>query len=259
MYMVKLHINGAMRMIQIDDTIIEHNGKVGLTTTARNELWPAIIEKAILKLYNCRDFNFVSNPSCEIYHLSGWIPEVIRFSEINDKMQLFLKISQNFEDGNVLICLGMNDSAFFPVIDFRVKDNQPMLKVILASSNLKLKDTKAYSELMTLMSTSAIGDESGSKWLDWNSHVLTKFDSLYLSWNPSIYGHRFIFDTLWYKGEKDSLLWNEEFSLEYNPQFLIHIPPHDANLEVNKIQSDQNLSGKVFERLERLGRQLNRL
>lgn len=248
MYTVKLHINGAMRMIQIDDLLVEANGKVALTTTAKNELWPAIIEKAILKLYNCRDFNFTSNPSCEIYHLSGWIPEVIRFAEINDKMQLFLKISQNFEDGNVLICLGMNDTAFFPVIDFRVKDNQPMLKVILASSNLKLKDSKAYSELMTLMSTSAIGDESGSKWLDWNSHVLTRFDSLYLSWNPSIYGHRFIFDTLWYKGEKDSLLWNEEYSLEYNPQFLIHIPPHDANLEVSINKLDQDLSGTILKK-----------
>lgn len=234
LYLVKVHINGASRMLQVDDRVLEYNGKMALTTTARNEFWPALIEKAILKLYNCRDFFLKSNPSCEIYHLSGWIPEVIRFNEINDKAQLFSKISQNFEDGNVLICLGMNDNAFFPVIDFRVKDNhQPMLKVILASSNLKMKDAKAYSELITLMSTSAIGDETGSKWLDWNSHVLTKFDSLYLSWNPSIYAHRFIFDSLWYKGEKNTLLWNEKYSLEYNPQFLIHIPPHGTNLEVS--------------------------
>ena len=82
MYLVKVHINATNRMIKIDDTLFESNGKIGLTTTARNELWPALIEKAILKLYNCRNFQLKSNPSCEIFHLSGWIPEIIKFSEI---------------------------------------------------------------------------------------------------------------------------------------------------------------------------------
>lgn len=147
-------------------------------------------------------------------------------------MQLFGKISQNFEDGNVLLCLGMNDNAFFPVIGFRVKDNQHMIMVILASPNLMVKDTKAYNQLLTNGSTSAIGDETGVRWLDWNSVILTMFDTLFLSWNPSIYSHRFIFDSLWYKGKKESLFWNELYSLEYSPQFLIHLPPHQTNLEV---------------------------
>jgi calpain-7 len=203
-----------------------------MTTTARNEFWPAIIEKAILKLYNCRNLQIQSNPSCEIFHLSGWIPEAIKFSEISDKMQLFTKIRQNFEDGNVLLCLGLNENAFFPVIGFREKDNQHMLKVILASPTLMVKDQKTYSELVTPASTSAIGEDTGVKWLDWISMIITKFDTLYLSWNPSIYSHRFIFDSVWYKGPKDSLFWNEEYSLEYNPQFLIHLPPHQSNLEV---------------------------
>lgn len=224
-------------MIQVDDWIFENNGKIGLTTTARNEFWPALVEKALLKLYDCRNFLIKSNPSCEIFHLSGWIPEVIRFNEISDKMQLFGKISQNFEDGNVLLCLGMNDNVFFPVIGFRVKESQHMIMVILASSNLKVKDTKAYNQLMTPGSTSAIGDETGVKWLDWNSVILTTFDTLYLSWNPSIYSHRFIFDSLWYRGKKDSLFWNEEYSLEHNPQFLIHLPPHQTNLEVASCNS----------------------
>lgn len=245
-YSLKVHINASSRMIAIDDYLLESNGKMALTTTARNEFWPALVEKAILKLYNCRNLCFKSNPSCEIFHLSGWIPEVIKFSEISDKMQLFSKISQNFEGGNVLLCLGMNEDAFFPVIDFKVKDNKSLVKVIVASSSLIVKDTAAYSQLVTLMSTSAFADETGVKWLDWMSLVVTKFDALYLSWNPSIYSHRFTFDSVWYKGLKGSLFWNEDYSLEFNPQFLIHIPPHQQNLEVDLDYKDPNLLRKIY-------------
>jgi len=221
-------------MLDIDDSLfgLDSLNKIGLTTTARNELWPALLEKAILKLYNSTNLQLDTNPSFEIFHLSGWIPEIIKFNEISDKSQLFSKINQNFEDGNVLLCLGMNDNAFFPIIDFSIKDNNPMIKVILASPNLMVKYTAAYSQLISMTSASHLDNDTGVKWINWTSIVLEKFDTLYLSWNPSIYSFRFTFNSVWYKGERDSLLWDEEYSLEYNPQFLIHIPPHQGNLEV---------------------------
>ena len=79
-----------------------------------------------------------------------------------------------------------------------------------------VSDTAAYTQLMTVMSASAFAEETGVKWLDWMSIVVKNFDALYLSWNPSIYNHRFTFDSVWYKGKKGSLFWNEEYSLEYN-------------------------------------------
>ena len=241
-------MNGTSRLINIDDSMFESNltNKIGLTTTARNEFWPALLEKAILKLYNGRDLTLNTNPSFEIFHMSGWIPEIIKFNEISDKMQLFSKINQNFEDGNVLICLGMNENAFFPVIDFSGKDNQQTIKVILASPNLLVKDSKAYSQLISPTSASNFGDETGVKWLDWIRVVVEKFDTLYLSWNPSIYAFRFNFNSVWYKGEKESLLWDENYCLENNPQFLIHIPPHPGLLEVLfMLKSDESLPRKV--------------
>lgn len=253
-YLVKVHANGSARAITIDDRVFESNGKLGLTTTARNEFWPAIIEKAILKLYNCRDFKLDSNPSCEIFHLSGWIPEVIKFSEIPNKSQLFNKINSNFEDGNVLLCLGVAENLFFPVIDFRVRDSSHCIKVILPTTPLKVKDGRPYSELLNPTSTSAFGDETGVKWLDWNGVVLNNFDTLYLSWNPSIYNFRFTFNSVWYRGNKETLFWDQNFSVEHNPQFLIHIPPHADNLEIriylerftNDFSSKRGISYKLF-------------
>jgi Calpain family cysteine protease len=254
MYLVKVHANGTTRAIAVDDKVFESNGKMGLTTTARNEFWPAIIEKAILKLYNCRDFKLESNPSCEIFHLSGWIPEIIKFSEIPNKAQLFNKINSNFEDGNVLLCLGVAENLFFPVIDFRVRETSNHIKVILPTSPFKAKDVRHYSEPINPTSTSAFGDETGVKWLDWNDVVLQTFDTLYLSWNPSIYNYRFTFNSVWYKGKKDTLYWNQEYSVEYNPQFLIHIPPHADNLEIriylerftDDFSSKRGISYKLF-------------
>lgn len=225
-----------------------------MTTTARNEFWPAIIEKAILKLYNCRDFKLNTNPSCEIFHLSGWIPEIIKFSEIPNKSQLFNKINSNFEDGNVLLCLGISENLFFPVIDFRVRETNNDIKVILPTSPFKVKDGRFHSEVLNPTSTSAFGDETGVKWLDWNTFVLGNFDTLYLSWNPSIYNFRFTFNSVWYKGRKDTLFWNQEYSVEYNPQFLIHIPPHAENLEIriylerftDDFSSKRGISYKLF-------------
>ena len=221
-------------MIDIDDELfgLDSLNKIGLTTTARNELWPALLEKAILKLYNSATLQLSTNPSFEIFHLSGWIPEIIKFSEISDKSQLFIKIKQNFEDGNVLLCLGMDDNAFFPIIDFSIKDNSSMIKVILASPNLMVKYTEAYSKLISMTSASHLENDTGVKWLHWTGVVLEKFDALYLSWNPSIYSFRFTFNSVWYKGERQSLFWDEDHCLENNPQFLIHLPPHSSNLEV---------------------------
>ena len=231
-YQVKVFVNSCYRNVSVDDTLLELNGRIALTTTARNEVWPAILEKAILKLYDCKDLLIKTNPSIEIYHLSGWIPELIKFSDINDKLQLFTKISQNFEDGNVLLCLGINDNIFFPVIDFKVSpQKENLVKVLVASQPLKAHDVKTYSELLNPISASTVED-TGVLWVNWNNIVQKKFDTLYLSWNPSIYSNRFILDSVWYRGEKNSLFWNEEYSVEYNPQFLIHIPPHDSNMEI---------------------------
>ena len=40
-----------------------------------------------------------SNPCVEVYHLIGWIPEILIISEISVKETLWTRLYQNFNDG----------------------------------------------------------------------------------------------------------------------------------------------------------------
>lgn len=66
--------------------------------------------------------------------------------------------------------------------------------------------------------------------------IIKSCSDIYLNWNPNVYPFR---QTIHSKRTSPSFLynpssklWNEEYSLEYFPQFLFKIPPHDEDFEV---------------------------
>jgi hypothetical protein len=65
-----------------------------------------LVEKSIFLLYNSSSLILKSNPSIEIYHLTGWIPEILTFEENENKENLWQKLITNFTEGNILLCLG---------------------------------------------------------------------------------------------------------------------------------------------------------
>ena len=65
-----------------------------------------LIEKGIFILYNSSSLQLKSNPAVEIYHLTGWIPEILCFAEITNKANLWQKLLTNFNEGNIMVCLG---------------------------------------------------------------------------------------------------------------------------------------------------------
>lgn len=73
--------------------------------------------------------------------------------------------------------------------------------------------------------------QQGLFWIEWEI-IIKYFNSLYLSWNPAIYPYRKKFHSKWEKGDFKSKLWKENYNLEYNPQFLMKIPPHEDDFEV---------------------------
>lgn len=73
-YSIKLNLNGAFRKVDIDDELLVESktgSLIALTTDRFNCLWPALIEKAIFKIYSCGSMNLKSNPCYEVYHMSG--------------------------------------------------------------------------------------------------------------------------------------------------------------------------------------------
>jgi hypothetical protein len=81
MYCVPLIVNGATRLVKVDDFVPMDpvTGVFRCLTSSANELFPTLLEKALLKA-NGGGVNVALMESCDVMHqLCGWIPQVIHF------------------------------------------------------------------------------------------------------------------------------------------------------------------------------------
>ena len=78
-YIFRLHFNGCYRKVVIDDRLPYSNSTRTLHVVDRQNpglLWPALLEKAYLKVQGGYDFPG-SNSGTDLWVLTGWIPEQI--------------------------------------------------------------------------------------------------------------------------------------------------------------------------------------
>ena len=76
-YVLKFHFNGCYRKVVIDDRLPTSRNKRTLHVFDRNNtrvIWPALVEKAYLKVRGGYDFPG-SNSATDLWVLLGWIPE----------------------------------------------------------------------------------------------------------------------------------------------------------------------------------------
>lgn len=76
-YVLRLHFNGCPRRVVIDDRLpASHTDRMLFVVDRRNPqlLWPALLEKAYLKVRGGYDFPG-SNSGTDLWVLTGWIPE----------------------------------------------------------------------------------------------------------------------------------------------------------------------------------------
>ncbi len=78
-YIFRFHFNGCFRKVVIDDRLPYSNSTRTLHVVDRQNpglLWPALLEKAYLKMQGGYDFPG-SNSGTDLWVLTGWIPEQI--------------------------------------------------------------------------------------------------------------------------------------------------------------------------------------
>lgn len=78
-YMLRFNFNGCFRKVTIDDQLPVSNSPRTLYVIDRQNpglLWPALFEKAYLKIRGGYDFPG-SNSGTDLWVLTGWVPEQI--------------------------------------------------------------------------------------------------------------------------------------------------------------------------------------
>lgn len=215
-------------------------------------VWASFLEKALMKLYGFQNKVILnSSPCIEVYHLSGWLPEIIPLASIQNFKHLWSKIFLNFYEGNAIFFFERTLNKLTKKKEFFVLKNlehDPTGRNFgyLVGSDIKNSESKIPVEIE-------------EKKIDFEEYIIhEQFTSIHLCWSPFVFPKRKYFSGVWYEGNDKSLFWNEIFCLYHNPQFLIKIESCKREIEVRILierhVKDLNYRGKKEHEEEEGGR-----
>lgn len=242
-YILKLNFNGCYRKVVIDDRLPVSNTQRLLHVIDRKNpalLWPALFEKAYLKVRGGYDFPG-SNSSTDLWILTGWIPEqVFLQDDTTDPLDVWKRMSKAFQYGDVLVTMGTakmshrteRDSGLAGQHDYAVldmKEDEYRKFMLLKNPWCEGGSWKGTIPQASLQRLARIDDSRpstpdaakeelspGTFWLDWNN-VLQYFDSIYLNWNSGLFSHRqdihFAWDLTTKRSATGSFINNPQFAV----------------------------------------------
>lgn len=219
---MRLNFNGCVREVVIDDRLPSSRGTRSLYVFDRNNpnlLWPALVEKAYLKVRGGYDFPG-SNSGTDLWVLTGWLPEQLflkRYAKVEPSVymltcfsddlspeQIWHRMHTAFQYGDVMITLGTgrlnareeSDLSLvaehdYAVLDLKEIDTQKLLLVKNPwSGQVFPGQTRVGGESDSdVLKQVAQANASGIRWMKLGE-VLQNFESLYLNWNPGLFKYR---------------------------------------------------------------------
>ncbi|KAF4625559.1 hypothetical protein G7Y89_g12609 [Cudoniella acicularis] len=215
-YVFRLHFNGCPRKVTIDDRLPASTTSRSLHVIDRRNpqlLWPALLEKAYLKVRGGYDFPG-SNSGTDLWVLSGWIPEQI-FLQSDDLPSdtLWHRIFKSFGFGDVMITLGTGKLSHreerelglagehdYAILDMKESGSQRLLLVknpwrdgMVWKGSTLMPENGAPGPSWTQDIREALPEKSppslGTFWMSLED-VIQHFESLYLNWNPGLFKYR---------------------------------------------------------------------
>ncbi|EXJ88498.1 hypothetical protein A1O1_05428 [Capronia coronata CBS 617.96] len=238
-YVLKLYFNGCWRRVEIDDYLPTSKTSRVLHVIDRRHpglLWPALVEKAYLKVRGGYDFPG-SNSGTDLAVLTGWIPQqIFLHDEGVEADHLWEEIVTNFRNGDVLITIGtgkvprreQKHLGLAAEHDYAILD----LTSEGATREMLVKNPWADGDVWRGAArrrpnrdgddaddttTGSNGMMPGTFWMDFNN-VLQYFENMYINWNPGLFSHREDLHFSWQQarqsGSMDSILVD-------NPQFAV--------------------------------------
>jgi calpain-7 len=213
-YIFRLNFNGCFRKVVIDDRIPTSATDRVIHVLDRNNpalLWPALIEKAYLKVRGGYDFPG-SNSGTDLWILTGWIPEQIFLqAEDLEPRRFWQRMLAAFTRGDIMITIGTGKMSLttekalglasehdYAVLDLREVEGQhlmliknPWLSGMAWSgrhSSAADVDTDPVSSPRDLLNKDH-ELKPGTFWMDLDN-VLQYFESIYLNWSPGLFSFR---------------------------------------------------------------------
>ncbi|RBR12689.1 uncharacterized protein FIESC28_08525 [Fusarium coffeatum] len=263
-YVLKLYFNGCFRRVIIDERLPSSLTNRTLYVVDRLNpqlLWPALLEKAYLKVRGGYDFPG-SNSGTDLWVLTGWIPEQIFLQREDLEIdRLWTRIKNAHDSENVVVTLGTGrisaeEEDLLGLVgehDYAIMD----LEVVAESRRLLVKNPWCDGPVWkgsisqphkfdsaTKSPEASAPSATGSFWMTLDD-VLQHFESMYLNWNPSLFSHRQDHHFTWHIPPPElssSLLCNPQYSLQSPTGGLVWIlvSRHfvDAELEISRNRTD---------------------
>ncbi|EXJ78118.1 hypothetical protein A1O3_09279 [Capronia epimyces CBS 606.96] len=240
-YILKLYFNGCWRRVEIDDYLPTSKTSRVLHVIDRRHpglLWPALVEKAYLKVRGGYDFPG-SNSGTDLAVLTGWIPQqIFLYDEDFDPDRLWEEIITHFRNGDVLITIGTG----------RLSRREQKQMGLVAEHDYAILDLNSEGDVRELLiknpwadgdvwrgaarrrpnrdddndpDTTTAGDDMmpGTFWLDLN-RVRLHFENMYINWNPALFSYRQDIHFPWQQGLTGP---TGDIFID-NPQFAIKTP-----------------------------------
>ena len=102
-------MNGGWWAVKIDDFFpVDRNNDLLCSFSKEGKLWTSLLEKAYLKL--CNGYNFCgSNTSRDLFIFTGWLPERVKCTKIDDEDKLWGRIWDADLRWDVMISISTDD------------------------------------------------------------------------------------------------------------------------------------------------------
>ena len=241
-YVLRLYFNGCFRKVEIDDFLpTSKDGRVlhVLDRSNPESYWPALLEKAYLKVRSGYDFPG-SNSGTDIAVITGWIPEQI-FLHDEDVMpdDLWTRIFGAFNRGEVLLTIGTGElprreqkqiglaaEHDYAILNIRERSGarellikNPWLNGEVWKGAARRRPNPGHeAETDDDVPVALDGDNSedmipGTFWMDFG-HIFHYFENLYLNWQPGLFKCRQDLHLSWDLMAQT----NAQSSFETNPQ-----------------------------------------
>ncbi|KAF8841696.1 cysteine proteinase [Paxillus ammoniavirescens] len=206
-YDINALLNGERRRVSIDDFLpFDNSGHpIGISTGWKAVAWPALIEKAYMKLMGGYDFPG-SNSAIDLHVLTGWIPEHIELQSASfERERTWRRMLDGFWKGHCVLTVGTNaktmrkiegvkllPSHCYAVVDVRETEDERWMTLLDSAVPITRRPVPSHPE----------DGECGMLDMRWDA-ICATFEGVYVSWDPGLFKSRLSFHGVWKPGNAD--------------------------------------------------------